>query len=94
MTLIEEYNKQAIQFLNWNEKTYKQLQKTQIWKNARSEVMRIRKVNINCEVCGHGASPLYMHHIKYDFSHIFNPRNIIFICKKCNARIHYKKWTL
>ena len=91
MTLIDKYNKQALRYLK--DGTYQNLQRTNTWKNGRAEVLRIRKNKGKCEKCGRSAKTLYMHHRKYDMDHLFDPKNIRFVCRKCNARIHYRKWT-
>ena len=91
MTLIDKYNKQAIRYLK--DGTYKNFQRTNTWKNGRAEVMRVRRIINKCEKCGRSAITLFMHHRKYNFDCLFNPKNIRFLCKKCNARVHWRKWT-
>ena len=94
--ILEEYNDKASTYLQTHD--YKQLMRTNIWKQARSFILGVKSDKDNklhCEHCGDELSievSVFMHHDHYYEPKIFNMDSISAICRKCNAVVHKKKW--
>lgn len=97
MNDIDKYNKMANDFIKKgkNKKgTYKKLQKTKIWANAKKLLLDQASKN-NKITCSHCKRPIYlnkqkpsMHHKKYVWTRLFDPKHISFLHFECHQRVH------
>ncbi len=75
--------------------SYQQLQKTKIWTIAKNRLLSYHDIKYNGLICFHcgqeiSSSPV-LHHKKYNWNKLFNPRYVGFVHQKCHNQIHSTK---
>ena len=75
--------------------SYRRLQTTRIWSIAKERLLHyheIKNIPLICFHCGQGisSSPV-LHHKKYNWNKLFNPKYVRFVHQKCHNQIHSTK---
>ncbi|MFX1478660.1 MAG: hypothetical protein ACFFCI_11080 [Promethearchaeota archaeon] len=99
---LKELKKQ-IKYSNWavrgfmraqqyQKGSYRKLQKTAIWRNGKQWVIKyyeLLKLPMICPICQAEitSNPL-LHHKKYNWKKLFNPKNIKFLHYDCHQQLH------
>ena len=72
--------------------SYRKLQKTEIWNNAKSLLLQYHGLKYNkliCFKCGLEITnnPI-LHHKKYNWKKLFSPRYVGFVHRECHTAVH------
>lgn len=75
--------------------SYRKLQKTKIWSDAKNKLLHYHKLKYDqliCFKCGlEITNKPILHHKKYNWKKLFTPRYIAFVHRECHAAVHSTK---
>lgn len=90
-------SKKATRFFSkhkYKKGTYKELQKTKIWNDAKNLYIRNNKEYYGLLKCHFCKKPIngngVLHHMKYWWKDLFHPKTVCIICKRCHSGIYYR----
>ena len=72
--------------------SYGKLQRTSIWKKAKEQLLeynRLKGIDLICAYCKKKVenNPI-LHHIRYNWTALFTPANVIFLHYTCHNKLH------
>jgi hypothetical protein len=75
--------------------SYRKLQRTGIWRNAKNQLLHYHKIKYHRLVCFKCGQPItdtpVLHHKKYNWKRLFSPQYVSFTHRACHEEVHSGK---